>query len=496
METDYHKLPHTIILSDLHLSTEDEDNHHHPLWKKFKHPRYFIDQTFKNFLGFMEKKTNGEQIELILNGDVFDFDSVTSYPNEAEFNVSNSEKKVGLKPLENKSTSKMKKIISDHSLFFDTLGEFIRSGHHVVFVIGNHDIELVWPAVQKAIVDSLNLEDSLIHNVRFCDWFYISGQDTLVEHGHQYDPYCLCTDPIHPLIEKKGEYRVRLPFGNLANRFMVNKMGLKNPHSDDAYVKTGFEFARFFFKYEFRIQPFLLLTWFFGAMKTLWVSVTEGQMPALKDPLTFEDRVKKIALKSNANPHTVLALKQNHAHPAVFNPLKVIRELWLDRAFLMTFIIWASWQFFTTSYLFANVSLWWFLVPVLLSLPFFGYYAHKVQSDVKKNAQKSLKRSPVSARTANVTRVVVGHTHIESHQILDSIEYLNCGSWTPLFEDLECEIPIGKQHFVWIDSSNDRIANLFEWIDKDGQMSIRLHEDSIKQNQDQLKGSKTFPASA
>jgi hypothetical protein len=35
--------------------------------------------------------------------------------------------------------------------------------------------------------------------VRFVHWFYISNNDTLIEHGHQQDPYCLCENPLESL---------------------------------------------------------------------------------------------------------------------------------------------------------------------------------------------------------------------------------------------------------------------------------------------------------
>ncbi|MBM4337494.1 MAG: hypothetical protein FJ108_16530 [Deltaproteobacteria bacterium] len=89
--------------------------------------------------------------------------------------------------------------------------------------------------------------------VRFCEWFYVSDGDTFVTHGHQYDPYC-AADPVHPLIEVRGKSRVRIPFGDLANRFMLNGMGYFNPHATNNYIMSGKQYVRFFFKYMVRTE--------------------------------------------------------------------------------------------------------------------------------------------------------------------------------------------------------------------------------------------------
>jgi len=471
---------HTIVVSDLHLSDAEPARANNPLWKKFRRKDYFIDDSFSNFLDFMQKKIDAAAIELVLNGDIFDFDSITAIPKKPSFEVSHMEKRFGLDSTEEKSLFKINLILKDHSLWVESLSNFVREGNHLIFIIGNHDIELYWPKVQKAILDKLDLPDNLRAHVRFCEWFYVSQGDTLIEHGHQYDPYCMAIDPVHPLIVKNGKYKMRLPFGNLANRYMVNDMGLKNPHSDDSFVKSSMDFARFFFKYEAKIQPFMIFTWLLGSLRTLFTSINEGLYPTLKDPLTFDDRVKQIAYRSNSIPSVVLNLKENHAHPAVLRPFMVLRELWLDRAFLLAIIVAACWQIFTTSHLFANVSLWWFAVPLMTCLPFFIYYSHGVKSDVRENARKAVERTPLSAKAAGVTRVIHGHTHLPEHFRLEDIEYINTGTWSPRFRDPECKQPWGNQHFAWINGSQNRQAGLFIWKNPDAIETEAINATTLK----------------
>jgi len=472
------KKKHTIVVSDLHLADAEPIHEARLLWKKFRQDQYFIDDSFQGFLKYLQTHINDKGqdqcLELVLNGDIFDFDSIIKTPEKAGYKITPWEKKFGLDSTQEKSLYKMQQIINDHAKWFLALSKFLLEGNSIVFVIGNHDIELYWPMVQKLIVEAIlggigGIQQNAVletfrPQIRFCEFFYISNGDTLIEHGHQYDPYCMAVSPIHPIIKSRGQFKIRLPFGNLANRYMVNQMGLKNPHSDESFVKSAKEFVIFFFRYEFRTQPFMIFTWLIGAIKTLYTSLGEGFRPSVKDPLSYDDRIKKLADRSNAPVGVVLALRENHEHPAVLRPFKILRELWLDRALFLLFIVWACWQIFTTTALFASVSLWWFSIPLFIALPFFFYYAHGVQSDVRRYAGRSIQRAPMSALLAGVRRIVHGHTHHEAHLSIHEIEYLNCGTWSPRFLDVECTKPKGEQNFVWIKADDgERKARLMIW---------------------------------
>src|SRR4051812_14018852 len=77
-------LENTLVVSDLHLADAEKPHPHNPLWKKFKSPSLFIDSTFKEFLTHMQSKIKGP-IELVMNGDIFDFDSIMAFPEGDQF---------------------------------------------------------------------------------------------------------------------------------------------------------------------------------------------------------------------------------------------------------------------------------------------------------------------------------------------------------------------------------------------------------------------------
>jgi UDP-2,3-diacylglucosamine pyrophosphatase LpxH len=466
--SDFHQSNHTLVLSDIHLSDAQEPGVHHPLWKRFKRAEHFVDADFLKFLAFIQTRVSTEK-ELVLNGDIFDFDSVMVIPEKRDPSVKVNwvESLRGLFAEEPKSRFKFKSILDAHPVWLAALRQWVMDGNRVVFVIGNHDLELHWPSVRQDLVDRLNLPELQQGQVRFCEWFYISNADTLIEHGNQYDAYCLCSDPIHPLINRGAQGQVRMPFGNLAGKFMVNGMGFLNPHATGSFIKNSiWDYLVFYFKYVFKTQPFLLWTWFWSAFVTLVYSLIEGFLPPMKDPLTIGARLQDIAQRSNASVPMVLALKDIHVHPAIFNPLKILRELWLDRALLLVAIVFVSFQFFSFLHVFSPVSLWWFVFPMGVLMPGFILYARSVESEVEATQQAAFEMAPLSAKVANVQRIVQGHTHHEFHHRSRGVEVLNTGTWSPAYRDPECIQPYGRKCFAWIQPSGDgrhRFAELYEW---------------------------------
>ena len=465
----------TIVLGDMHLSDAEPPRNRHPLWKRFKQPDLFVDPRFQRLLAFLETRIDGS-VELVLNGDTFDFDSVMAVPDDPGFPVSWLERRRGLNAEEAKSRFKIQRILQDHPVFVEALSTFLANGHRVVFVIGNHDMELHWPSVQRDIVRALDLPEEARRNVRFADWFTVSNGDTLIEHGNQYDAYCLCQNPLFPLIRKGSRRFVRIPFGDLAGKYMTNGMGLFNPHVESSYILSVRGYFVFFFRYLVRIQPLLLWTWFWGATVTLLVSLMDGVRPAYKNPFHLHRRILQIAERSRTTPEVVMSLRELRVHPAIFNPVKILRELWLDRALLLGVVLFASFQVFSFLNVFGRFSIWWFWIPFLVLLPAFFFYARTVNSDVYRVQKEALRRAPAVARIAGVKRIVHGHTHRERHMTFRGVEVLNNGTWSPAFHDVECTRPFGKTCFTWIRPAGGvasgsgthgsaREAGLFEWKD-------------------------------
>lgn len=487
---------HTFVVSDIHLSDAEPPHPRNPFWKRFKRPAHFVDRTFRRFLGVIQEQAKGAgPIELVFNGDIFDFDSVMVAPEDAPFPVSWLERRRGLHSDEPKSRYKIGLILKDHPIFFAALRAYILSGNRAVFVIGNHDLELHWESVQQDVLAAIGLEKEIQERVRFCDWFYVSNEDTLIEHSNQYDAYSMTLNPVRPFTRLGERIFLRVPFANLAARLMVNGMGLFNPHANTSFIKSSFkEYAIFYFRYMLRTQPLIMISWFWSALATAVLSVRDAALPAIRDPLTLEARINSIAERANSTPGKVLALKELMVHPAVFNPLKILQELWLDRAILLGVLVFGSFQLFSFLNVFVTISPIWFFVFVALFLPRYIFYAKSVQSEVDEAQRNAITQAPRAAMITGVSRVVHGHTHIEMHLELagatpdePSVDYLNTGTWSAAYSDVECTEPFGRKCFAWIKPGSDgkRVAELYEWT---GRMMKRLERASanpVKTTSDQ-----------
>jgi len=501
VKSDFTRAEHTFIVSDIHLCDAEKPHPYNPLWKRFKRRELFVDPIFKEFIRHALTLAPGEK-ELVLNGDIFDFDSVMKIPSAQEqkecgISLSWIERLRGMQSEEGKSRLKMRYILDDHPVFLESLREWIQAGNRLIFVIGNHDIELHWRSVKADLLQRLELNEEQQERVRFCDWFYLSNQDTLIEHGNQYDAYTICSNPINPLIRKGFRPHVRIPFGNIAGRYIMNGIGLMNPHAPSSFIKSSFhEYLVFYFRYVIRVQPFLMFTYLWGAMVTLVDAIADGLLPAMSDPLTLESRVREIAATSNASPAVVLGLREMHVHPAIYDPFKIMRELWLDRVLLLFLVFLVSFEVFIHGkVLLSDASLGWMLVPLALLTPFFIFYARSVDTELYAAERAAFEAVPLSARIAGVERVVQGHSHLEKHVWKNGIEYLNSGTWSYAFRDVECTQPYGRKCFAWIKPFPGgerlpgagevlagglpaRIAELYEWNVQDSIPQLVKNDES------------------
>ena len=153
---------------------------------------------------------------------------------------------------------------------------------------------------------------------------------------------------------------------------------------------------------------------------------------------------------------------------AIFNPIKILRELWLDRAILLGLVFFVSFNIFSYLHVFIGASPWWFVIGVVLLLPAFIFYARSVESDVGQTLRQAFVLAPQSARITQVKRVIQGHVHLARHTFHEGIEYLNTGTWSPAYRDVECTQPYGRKCFAWVrpaPGGEGREAELYEWVD-------------------------------
>lgn len=170
-----------IVVSDLHLGAGRADQGN-------ALEDFDGDQAFAALVDELiaASSRDGADVELIVNGDAFDllqvphveaFDPKADYP-PGDYALSS----------EPHSTLKIGHVVAGHPGFFAALRRFAQAGpprRWVTFIKGNHDLDLYWPAVQRAIRLAVGAAEDDAGLVAFAERC-ISRDGIYVEHGNQY----------------------------------------------------------------------------------------------------------------------------------------------------------------------------------------------------------------------------------------------------------------------------------------------------------------------
>ena len=236
-----------LVVSDLHLCRG-----RNPETGRFSRTENFLsDQAFSRFLGYAKP---GPEKLLFINGDAFDFVRICHYPREAqEFEewseflrrlevvkepeelrraISKVERRFGLETDDYKSAWKLLQIANGHREFFEALANWINNGGTLLFSKGNHDLELYWPLVRKALEELIRragaAEEAVSSQMLYCDdWIRIAN--VYFEHGHKYDPQQRVDDSDKSPVLRDKPGQLKLPLGIFVNRYLINQLEKLEP---------------------------------------------------------------------------------------------------------------------------------------------------------------------------------------------------------------------------------------------------------------------------
>lgn len=134
----------------------------------------FGDKQQAAFEGLLHSHL-GDEVELIINGDCFDF--LVTPPYDLHGTIDGE-----------MACSKLEKILAAHEPFIAALHTFIQKpGHTITFLAGNHDLELCFAEVRERICTAIT-GTPVDARVYFCPTrFYRPFPDVHIEHGNHYD---------------------------------------------------------------------------------------------------------------------------------------------------------------------------------------------------------------------------------------------------------------------------------------------------------------------
>ena len=266
-----------LFVSDLHLSEGRDPNTGLLSFTE----DFFQDEAFARFLVYHVNLSRLPESaphyrkpwKLVINGDFFDFLQVTKLPAEGDElqsvrgvrhhqDLSSNEREYGLGTRSAEIAWKLEQIERGHPIFFQALGWFLaHSGHELIIIKGNHDVEMYWPAVQarmRSLVAAAyakwrvgyeqgerhdmilpwhdgfleSISDVVSTHMQFPPWFYYEPGLFFVEHGNQYDPPNAFTNIMAPVLPDNPEL-IELPAGSFFVRYFFNKIEEVHPFADN-----------------------------------------------------------------------------------------------------------------------------------------------------------------------------------------------------------------------------------------------------------------------
>ncbi|MHB1847066.1 MAG: metallophosphoesterase family protein [Deltaproteobacteria bacterium] len=206
----------TLVVSDMHVGSGHRKGVLN-LFDDFRHDAQFAALLRRYSAGSYE----GSDVELVLNGDIFDLLKVQvrgQFPERITEAI---------------ALHKLRRCLTGHPKFVRSLAGFLSVRHkRISFLPGNHDMEFVYPAVQRAFCEAVTgqPEDPRVHFVVDRPQHRVEG-GVEIHHGHQFEALH-AFDWKRLFIDYRGERILNLPWGSLFILNVINRFKAERPYLD------------------------------------------------------------------------------------------------------------------------------------------------------------------------------------------------------------------------------------------------------------------------
>lgn len=176
---------------------------------------FFYDEKFESFLNYYTSgKYENYEVELIMNGDIFNFLQVDYRGHYLSIIT------------ENISLEKLKNMVSGHPIVIEALRKFTQSPNRsITYIVGNHDHEMTWPKTREYLCEVVGSD------INFCDIDY-QFDGIYISHGHMFEA-ANRFDPKKKLFTKNvPEPILNLPFGSVLFIDFVLPLKFNTPYID------------------------------------------------------------------------------------------------------------------------------------------------------------------------------------------------------------------------------------------------------------------------
>jgi len=188
---------------------------------------FFSDQKFAEFLDYYSaEQYEKSEIELVICGDFFNQLQV----DPLEINPQIITERVAL--------ARTGAIMNGHPAIFEALIRFAKKPNHsIVFIIGNHDIGLLWSSVRSLVKNTIEGSTKVHETPQYIK------DGVCFEHGNQHVAENWI-DFEHPFLKGSGEMILNLPWGDLFVIRFLNQIKSERPYADKVFpFKLYFRWA-------------------------------------------------------------------------------------------------------------------------------------------------------------------------------------------------------------------------------------------------------------
>jgi len=485
------------IVSDLHLGEGWDAG----TMRYSRLEAFFYDADFRNFVRAIidRQRRRRKPATLVLNGDVFDFLAMVRLPDELSLKstgirLTDVEQEFGLGNTQEKSVWKMDRIIVGHPKFFLALAELLGEGHHLVFIRGNHDAEMFWPAVRQRLMDALAqiVEDEdlggpdmapAIDRIEFRQWFYTEPGRFYIEHGNQYEASNAFKYVLNPTLPPEYHHNRHImmdyPIGSLFIRYLYNKMKLLDPFTTHFVTLEQYIHITHHHNFMDLLRTGTLhFPFFFRAIREARVFEEQGMAP-IKEEHT--ERMASLAKTSGLDDkvYELEKLMSPHVGTTKYNLLKEMLRpvargaLTFFGIALLSILCW-MWIFSSIQHsawvehgVLAKASMLAILavltvVGLFLAFSFVNRALHRASDPV---ARRLMDRAERIAELLDVPNIAMGHTHTADLRPLKggAGAFANSGTWIPHPGPWDSIKPKARQ-FTFLTIRGDRMK-LHRWND-------------------------------
>jgi UDP-2,3-diacylglucosamine pyrophosphatase LpxH len=184
---------------------------------------FIYDREFAEFVTYYRSGSFADaDVELILNGDILNLLQIDSFGVHTHLITERSVNRA------------IQRIVLGHPEFFQALKRFAATpGHVISYVVGNHDVGMLWPGPRKLFSEACGAEVFFYDVAHRFDGIH-------VEHGQQYERFA-AVDMQRPFITRGlPEPVLNLPWGSLFVAVLLPKIKQSRPHVDKVRPFSAF----------------------------------------------------------------------------------------------------------------------------------------------------------------------------------------------------------------------------------------------------------------